>query len=143
MIAPVVYAAHPLTTYGTPREASCLRRVATLLPGVELIDPARRYSSDEGWRRAWPRVLRQLSGLVIFTAADGTIGAGCLREIGDAWAARLPVALLHRRRLYEVGALVVAETQLRSPRRLATVVPGRPYAPGELAEAIRTRRRPA
>ena len=143
MRPPQVYVVHPVVSYGTPREASCLRRIAALLPEVELIDPATRYSTDEGWRRAWPRVLRRLSGLVVFAAADGTIGAGCLREIGDAWAARLPVALLHRRRLHEVGALVVAETPLRSPRRLATVVPGRPYAPGELAEAIRTRRRPA
>jgi hypothetical protein len=93
-VRPQVYAAHPMTSYGTEHERACLDTLAALLPGSEIIDPATRYWSNTGWLRAWPRLLSTLSGLVLFADETGTVGAGCLREVADAVAAGLPVAFL-------------------------------------------------
>jgi hypothetical protein len=93
-VRPRVYAAHPMTSYGTEHERACLDALAALLCGAEIIDPATRYRTNAGWLRAWPRLLRTLAGLVLFADEDGTVGTGCLREVVDAVAAGLPVAYL-------------------------------------------------
>lgn len=92
MRRPRIYVAHPMTAYGTPWEAKALAELGRLLPGVELIDPSERYSSDSGWLRGWPRMLRSLAGLVVLADEAGTIGTGVLREIVDALAARVALA---------------------------------------------------
>jgi len=102
---PRVYCAHPITTYGTAYERACFNTLAELLPDVELYDPAGRYKTSAAWRRAWPRVLASLDGLVVFVAEDGTIGAGCLREITDAIVMGLPLAVLEAGSLRELVAL--------------------------------------
>jgi hypothetical protein len=89
---PRVYVAHPMTSYGTPWEAKALAELARLLPRVELVDPAKRYLTDSGWLRSWPRLLRSLGGLVVLADESGTVGTGVLREIVDALAAGVPLA---------------------------------------------------
>lgn len=111
MTVPHVYVAHPVVSYGTPEEARALARLAELLPGCELVDPAGMFADGKDWLRRWPKLLANLDGLVLVPAKDGTIGAGCWRELGDAWAARLPVAMLHRRQLCEAAAVKVATVE--------------------------------
>ena len=136
MNRPGVYIAHPVTSYGTARERTCLARIAELLPGVELVNPAGMFDDVAAWLSDWPRLLPWLDGLVVFADDGSTIGAGCWRELGDAWAAWLPVAVLHRRQLHEIAAVHMAETPWRSPARLATVEPGRRYGRGEYEGAV-------
>jgi hypothetical protein len=120
-----VYAAHPVTSYGTEHERACLDTLAALLPGSEIIDPAGRYHTNAGWLRAWPRLLSTLDAVVVFADEDGTVGAGCLREITDAIVAGLPVAYLDdNRRLCELVALDMIPTDLRSRARAAWPVAG-------------------
>jgi hypothetical protein len=69
-----------------------MEAIATLLPGVVLVDPVVCFASSAEWLRAWPSLVRRLAGLVTFGDADGTIGAGCLREVADAVAFGVPVA---------------------------------------------------
>lgn len=122
---PRVYAAHPMTSYGTEHERVCLDTLAALLPDVELVNPARRYRTSAGWLRAWPRLVRTLSGLVVFADEEGTIGAGCLREITDAVLCGLPVLMLDEdQRLCELLALDLLPPDLRDRSHAAWPVAG-------------------
>ena len=121
---PRVYCAHPITTYGTAYERACFNTLAELLPDVELYDPAGRYKTSTDWRRAWPRVLASLHGLVVFGTEDGTIGAGCLREITDAIVAGLPIALLDAGSLRELVTIELVATDERTGSRSAWPVGG-------------------
>lgn len=94
MTAPLVYAAHPMTCYGTDHERDRLAVLAERFPGAEIVNPATRFRSSAGWLRAWPRMLPTLSTVVVFADEDGCIGAGCLVEIADACRLRVPVLLL-------------------------------------------------
>jgi hypothetical protein len=123
---PRVYAAHPIVTYGSARERDCLAALRRLLPGVEIYDPAWRYRTNEGWLRAWPRVLSTLSGLVVFGTRDGVIGLGCLREIAGARQAGLLVAMLDHRCRSRTYAGLSPRTRTPTPRRAAMLVPGEP-----------------
>jgi hypothetical protein len=107
-------------TYGTAWEHECHAALQDLLPEVELYDPATRYSSNATWRRAWPRVLETLSGLVLFASLDGTIGAGCMREVLDAVAWGIPVAGFGEGMLREIEGL-----QFLMPRQLTPWRTGR------------------
>lgn len=129
---PRIYAAHPQTSYGTPQEAGCLDALARQLPGAEIVDPSRLYSTDAGWLADWPKMLGSLSGLVVFADAGATIGAGCWREIGDALARRLPVAVLEGRLLRELAGIELLPVGSRSPRRVGFLVSGRSLADGYL-----------
>jgi hypothetical protein len=95
-----------------------------LLVETELYDPAGRYSTAAGWMRAWPRVLKTLSGLVAFGTCDGVVGVGCLREITDARRAGLPVAVLDHRCRARTYAGVVFRTRAPTPQRAAVLVSG-------------------
>ena len=119
-LRPRLYVAHPIVTYGTARERHCLDALRSILPDVELYDPAGRYSTNAAWRRAWPRVLKTLSGLVVFTSHDGTIGAGCMRELIDALVRNLPIAGLEEGMLHEIDAV-----RFLAPRRLTACRTGR------------------
>ena len=117
-----VYVAHPMSCYGSPYTAACFDALAVLLPGVRLIDPATIYASDTEWRRSWPRLARTLGGFVIFGAADGTIGAGCIRELADAIALGVPIAGFDPgRRLRGIAGLDLIDTERRNARRTATL----------------------
>ncbi|MGH9291603.1 MAG: hypothetical protein ACRDZ6_02320 [Acidimicrobiales bacterium] len=132
-----VYVAHPMLTYDTEWEASCLRTLAGLLPHVELYNPAGRYLTDASWLRAWPRVLRSLSGLVVFgTTADddygvgaGEIGTGCIRELGDAIACGVPLLAFDGERLHELDGVRLLAIPWRSARRAGALVLGPVFEP--------------
>lgn len=136
---PRVYAAHPMDSYGTAHEAGCLAALAQLLPGVDIFDPAGRYRTDDGWLRAWPRVLRTLSGLVVFAGENGTVGTGCFRELTDAIAAYVPVAVLVGDQLREIDGFQLLAPPWRSARSAGRLIvglameigdfPGAEYAP--------------
>jgi|ERR1039458_9182253 hypothetical protein len=126
MTRPRIYAAHPIMTYSTARERDCLASLRTVLPGVDLYDPAGRYSTDAGWLRAWPRVLSTISGLVVFGTRGGVIGIGCLREIADARRLGLPVAMLDHRCRARTYAGLALPPRAPTPQRAAVLVPGGP-----------------
>ena len=127
-----VYVAHPIVSYGTTRERDCLAALARILPGVDLYDPAERYSTDVGWLRAWPRVLSTLDALVVFGTRDGVVGVGCLREIADARGAGLPVAVLDHRCRARTYAGSASPARAPTSRRAAVLVPGEPVNLREL-----------
>jgi hypothetical protein len=127
-----IYCAHPIISYGTTRERDCLAALARLLPGVDLYDPAGRYSTDAGWLRAWPRVLPTISGLVVFGTRDGVVGVGCLREIAEVSGTGLPVAMLDHRCRARTYAGLALTARAPTPRRAAVLVPGEPVNLREL-----------
>jgi hypothetical protein len=52
------------------------------------------YGSFEAWKRLWPNHLREIDGLIVFTALDGTIGRATAWEIEDTRQVGKPVWLL-------------------------------------------------
>jgi hypothetical protein len=104
---PLVYAAHPKSTYRTPWARAHIGRLRELLPAAEVIDPEdSAWLSDADWLERWPMLLGRLSEVVVFAARDNTVGAGCLREVADAIAYGVPVAALDLGRgLCELRAL--------------------------------------
>lgn len=132
--APLVYVAHPVTTYGTARERKLLARVADHLAPAQVIDPAVRYRSRAHWLDDWPRLVGSISGLVVFTDVDGTIGAGCLGELTDAWRLEIPVALVDDHGAFRhVPTLRIVPHGRRTALRTAVVVGGRQF---DLAAAL-------
>jgi hypothetical protein len=116
--------------HGTPYAAECLDALAGLLPGARLIDPTTIFASDMEWLRSWPRLVRTLGGFVMFGAADGTIGAGCIRELADAIAFGVPTAGFDfGRGLREISGFDLIEVGSRSARRTATLRLGRCLEP--------------
>jgi hypothetical protein len=119
---PIVYVAHPMAGYGAPHAAACLAALRELLHGARLIDPAAIYASDAEWQRSWPRLVRRLSGFVIFGAEDGTIGAGCIRELADAIALGVPIAGFDvGYGLRQILGFDLIDTGSRSARRTGTL----------------------
>ena len=102
-----------------------------MLAGAELYDPARRYGSDEAWRRAWPRLLANLDGLVVFGTRSNVVGAGCLAEVADAHRCGVAVAMLDQRCRPRTLAGWVP-TRRPTAKRAAVVVPGGPIDLAEL-----------
>jgi hypothetical protein len=117
-----VYVAHPMTGYGNAHAAACFDAIGELLPGARLIDPATVYASDAEWFASWPRLVRRLGGFVIFGEPDGTIGAGCIRELADAIAMGVPVAGFDiRLGLQEIMGFDLIDEGSRSARRTGTM----------------------
>lgn len=129
MTAPLIYAVHPKTTYGTRWAREAIADLAKALPCCQIVDPESfGWSSDAEWLAAWPGILASLSGLVLVAADDTSVGAGCLREWIDAAAAGLPCAVWEGLELVHVGALLVNWPQSRA--RTAEVLGGPPVLPG-------------
>ncbi|MGA8725559.1 MAG: hypothetical protein WB565_10990 [Acidimicrobiales bacterium] len=84
-IRPLVYAAHPVTTYGTELERMAIKRIARLAREAEVINPATRYVDGAHREADWPRLVEGLSAVVVFGDEDCAIGAGCLKGLADAW----------------------------------------------------------
>lgn len=122
-----LYAAHPMTSYGTGHEAHMLAHLVANFPEAEVVNPsARGWVSDAEWLAAWEALLGDLDLLVVFAAPDGTIGAGCLREVADALARCIPVlALDNDGQLRAFGGLSVDEPVPR-PRSIGRLVLGEP-----------------
>ena len=89
-----VYAARPMTCYGTDLDRRQLARVAEHFPGAKRVDPAELWSNNEEWLAAWPELVRTLDLLAVWADEAGFVGAGCLREMTDAVVARVPVVAL-------------------------------------------------
>jgi hypothetical protein len=143
---PRIYVAHPITSYGTARGAACLDALAELLPGSELVDPAALFTTSAAWLDAWPAMVQTLAGLVVFGAADGTIGSGCLLEIADAMAAELPVAAFEEGgtglapSLVELVGVEFLRPGERTARRIGVLVPGEPIDWSDLSKGRRVQR---
>ena len=88
---PTIYAAHPMTAYGTDHETRVLRRIAAAFDGWDVLNPAVMFDDNASWHDTWPQVLSGIDVCAIFADKTGCIGVGCLKEIADAIAARIPV----------------------------------------------------
>ncbi|MGA2806431.1 MAG: hypothetical protein ABSF89_18955 [Acidimicrobiales bacterium] len=127
---PRVYAAHPKACYGTAHAASCVARLAELLPGAEIVDPETlRWRTEDQWRRSWPRVLGGLSSFVVFAGTDGTIGAGCIRELTDALVRHIPIAGFHEGSLRTIEGIELLPIPFRSARSTALLLLADPIDP--------------
>jgi len=125
---PTVYVAHPVTTYGTARERDALDRISDHVAPAQVIDPATRYGSNADWLTDWPGLVSTLSCLIVFADTDGTIGAGCLRELTDAWHLGIPVALLDDQGDFRhVSILRIVPPRRRTASRTAVAVGGRRF----------------
>jgi len=114
-----------MLTYRTGHEATGLASLAKALPGAEIVDPAARYTTSAGWRRAWPRLLRTLDALVVLCAPDDTVGTSVLHELVDAVYAGLPIAVLDdRSALCECRGVVFLGPDERCAMRAAWVLVG-------------------
>ena len=128
----LVYACHPLTTYGTPWAARHLDRIAELLPDAQVVDPEHRgWGTSAEWREDWLTLLARLSAVVVFEAPDRSVGAGCLGELADALAFGLPVAILDpgsdpERGLWELAGFELLADIERTPARAARLRYGVP-----------------
>ena len=111
-----------MSRYGSPYARTCLDTLADMFPDARLLDPSTIFASDAEWRRAWPRLVRVLGGLVMFGAEDGTIGAGCIGEMADAIAVGVPIAGFELGRgLREIRGYDVIDPRTRTPRRAAVL----------------------
>lgn len=121
----LLYAAHPMTCYGSAHEQACLDAIARAFRGAEVLDPATCFAARTDWLAGWPALLDALSGVVLFADECGYVGAGCLREVADAIGASVPVLFLDRRlRIRELTALALAPVRTRTPARSARPVGG-------------------
>jgi hypothetical protein len=131
---PRVYAAHPKACYGTDHAARHIAHLAELLPNAEVVDPeALGWRTEEQWRRSWPKVLGGLSLFVVFAGLDGTIGAGCIRELTDAVVRNLPVAGFHEGSLRTIDGLELLPVPFRSARSTALLLLADPIDPAWFA----------
>jgi hypothetical protein len=88
---PQIYFAAPLDTMGAPAHRKALAAARRQFSGYRIIDPSRLCWNTAEWLAEWPKLIPQLDALSIFPREDGTVGAGCFREIADARAAGIPV----------------------------------------------------
>lgn len=120
---PRVYAAHPKSCYGTEHAAQHLARLAELLSQAEIIDPeTMRWRTEEQWRRSWPKILAGLSSFVVFAGVDGTIGAGCIRELTDAVVRHIPIAGFNDGNLRTIEGIELLPIPFRSARSTALLL---------------------
>ena len=74
----------------------------------------------------WPRILASIDALVVFADDAEMIGAGCLREIADAIAWRLPVSMLDEHGTpCELAAIDLLPAMIRTSRQAAMLRAGR------------------
>ena len=123
-----IYAAHPMTCYGSPHEVACLDALRKLVPGV-LINPAEVFASSAEWLVSWPRLIRRLDAMVAFPASDGTVGAGVVRELLDAVVYGIPVAVLDGTALVELAGVDMLGHRKRTALQVGRLVTGRRISP--------------
>lgn len=97
MTGPVVYVAHPQSTYGTSWEAECLQAIANALPDAELVNPRDLFESNDEWKRRGPIVIADVDMVVVFADACSWVGLGVMTEMALAVAHGRPVLFLSLR----------------------------------------------
>lgn len=90
----MIYAAHPMTCYGTGHEARMLDALHTHFPAATVLNPSSMYVTTEEWLDDWPHLLCTIDALVVFPDRDGFVGLGVLQEASTARARGIPVATL-------------------------------------------------
>jgi hypothetical protein len=75
------YVAAPVAMLFRPEWPVVVDRVSKLVGQVW--DPAELFLSTEDWLAKWPSLVLFVRDLVVVPEYDGSIGAGCLREIAD------------------------------------------------------------
>lgn len=99
-----VYLAHPITDYGTPRQAEAVNALTAM--GFDIENPDQPHH-QEGYAREgmayFQGVVRSCGGLVFVRFPDSSIGAGVGKEIMTAILAHLNVWELFGGKLYWVA----------------------------------------
>jgi hypothetical protein len=78
-------------------------------------------------------VLGGLSSFVVFAGTDGTIGAGCIRELTDALVRHIPIAGFHEGGLRTIAGLESLPIPFRSARSTALLLLADPIDPDNFA----------
>jgi hypothetical protein len=98
------------------------------------MDPeALGWRTEEHWRRLWPKVLGGLSSFVVFAGTDGTIGAGCIRELTDAVVRNIPIAGFYEGSLRTIEGIELLPIPFRSARSTALLLLADPINPATFA----------
>ena len=121
---PLVYAAHPMTSYGSQHERAALKAIRRLLPNVRVLDPSSLYVSPGHWLAEWPTLAPTLRLIVLFGDETGSIGAGCIREVADALCLGVAVLVLKEGELRELRSLRLLPLSRRTRARTAVPVAG-------------------
>jgi hypothetical protein len=74
-------------------------------------------------------VLGGLSSFVVFAGTDGTIGAGCIRELTDALVRHIPIAGFHEGSLRTIEGIELLPIPFRSARSTALLLLADPINP--------------
>jgi hypothetical protein len=119
-VRPRTYVAAPVAVLLRPDWPERVRQVASLVGPVW--DLATLFESSTDWLNRWPGLLPTVTRLVLVPDDDGSIGAGCLREIADVLGRDLPVSLYDGTQLRPWGAVVIRTVSTPSRFRVATVV---------------------
>jgi len=115
------YVAAPVAVLLRPDWPKRVRQIGSLVGPVW--DPTELFSSSAEWLSRWPGLLSTVTGLVLVPDDDGSIGAGCLREIADVLGRDRDVWLLDGGQLRPWGDVVVRTVLTPSRFRVATVAP--------------------
>ena len=88
---PQLYFAAPLDLFSTVLHRRALFIARRQFSGFRIVDPSRLRWNTAEWLVEWPKLLPQLDALSVLPREDGTVGAGCFREIADARASGITV----------------------------------------------------
>jgi len=78
-----IYVAVPIDLFFGSAHAAALKVVRKQFPELHVFDAAREFSSTADWLARWPDVLSRIDTLVVVPRPDGSVGAGCAREVLD------------------------------------------------------------
>jgi hypothetical protein len=126
---PRLYFAAPLDLMGTPDHRDAIVVARAQFPGHRIVDPSRKGWSTSDWLTEWPGLLPLLETLTVIPREDGSIGAGCFREIYDARDAGIPVWVFSR----QAHSFLPFERMRRFPWQKRTLI-----RYGVVSHAVRT-----
>jgi hypothetical protein len=114
---------------GPPERRAHWHAWPSWVPCAQIINPATRYASNVQWQANWPKLLPQLTAVVVFGDRGGAVGTGCLHELVDAWWRGIPVAMLddHGAGRQVIGLRIFSVAQ-RTSRSAGSLVPGHPMS---------------
>ncbi len=134
---PRIYVAHPMSAYKTAHARRLVATLGKVLPDADVVDPEQlAWATSEAWFDAWPDVLAGLSGVVVFAAADETIGLGCVLELTDALAAGVALAGLDSSGLRRLEGFRLLPESKRTWRSIARLLLGARIAPTRYMRAL-------